>query len=324
MKSINNYILMTITSMSRQMNNLKVFKKGGILKSISLCILINTSLLLIIGINGCKDEPVINPPDQIEEGSWVTYSPYNWSHDGQPCNSTYCKVYSDGASNEMKRQAGEFADRKFSEVLHLFNFENNSDFQYPPGNNKIDVYINRFHEETIFAAWWGSIFITIRNSVMDTTRLNYLFRHELTHEFEFLIEGTVNLGTDVWFREGIAIYIGSDGGWNYINNIDSLNSWMTRNSSFPNQGNPITIHQWENFPEGSDITGYYTVFDIVMKYLLDPNGLGKSLQNVLDLLYDVRNGTTFSTAFQNNFGISLVEFENDIFNRLESYLSGNK
>ena len=139
MISINNYILMMITSMSRQMNNLKVFKKGGILKSISLCILINTSLLLILGINGCKDELVVSPPDQIREGSWVRYSPYNWSHDGHPYSSVYCTVYSDGASSEMKRQAGEFADRKFSEVLQSFNFENYNDFLYPPGNNKIDV-----------------------------------------------------------------------------------------------------------------------------------------------------------------------------------------
>lgn len=282
-----------------------------------------TSLFLLIGINCCSDNPVVNPPDEIEEGSWVTYSPYNWSHDGQPYSSVYFTVYSDGASNEMKRQVGEFADRKFPEILQSFNFQNYYDFLYPPGNNKIDVYINKFHERSIFAAWWGSIFITIRNSVMDTTRLNYLFRHELTHEFEFLIEGTVNLGTDVWFREGIATYIGSDGGWDYIINVDSLNSWITRNSSFPNQGNPITIHQWENFPEGSDITAYYTVFDLVMKYLLDTNGVGKSLQNVLDLFYDVRNGTPFSTAFENNFGINLIEFESDIFNRLESYLSGN-
>ncbi|MFC2103202.1 hypothetical protein ACFLSS_02115 [Bacteroidota bacterium] len=294
------------------------------MKLTSFYILILTSFILLKGLNGCKDEPVVNPPDQIEEGSWVRYSPYNWSHDGEPCISVFCKVYSDGASTEMKRHAGEFADRKFSEILQSFNFQNYSDFLYPLKNNKIDVYIIRFHEESIYAAFWGSILITVRNSVMDTTRLNYLFRHELTHAFEYLIEGTVNLGTDVWFREGIAIYVGSEGGWNYISNTDSLNSWRVRNSSFPNKGNPITIHQWENFPEGSDITGYYTVFDVVMSYLLDSNGLGKSLQDVLNLFYDVRYGASFSSAFQNNFGISLSDYENEIYNRLESYLNGNK
>ena len=95
------------------------------------------------------------------------------------------------------------------------------------------------------------------------------------------------------------------------------------NSHFPNQGNPITIHSWEDFPEGSDITGYYTVFDIVMKYILDSNGLGKSIDDVLTLFYDIRNGISFTIAFQNNFGISLNEFEENIFDRLGNYLNDN-
>lgn len=277
----------------------------------------------MIGLSSCSGENAVNPTDEITEGSWVTYSPYDWTHDGNPYTSTYCIVYSDGVSSEMKILAGEFADRIFLEILDQFNFENNNDLMYPPGYNKIDVYINRHHQESMAAAYWGSIFITVRNSVLDTTRYRYLFKHELTHAFEFLIEGTVNLGTDVWFREGVAVNIGSNGGWNYLRNVDSLNSWRDRNSSFPNGGNPISIHQWEDFPEGSDITGYYTVFDLVIQYLLDSNGFGKSLQNILDLFYQIRNGTPFLTAFQNNFEISLVDFENDIFNRLESYLGNS-
>lgn len=271
---------------------------------------------------GCKKESKNIPttPGQIEEGSWVTYSPYKWSHDGFPYNSVYCTVYSDAASPEMKRNAGEFADRIFNKILDEFGFENYSDFRYPPSNEKIDVYINRNHEETLFAAFWGSIIITVRSSVMDTTRLYYLFKHELTHAFEYLIEGTPELGTDVWFREGLAVFIGSEGGWNHIANTDGLDDWISQNSSYPNNGNPITIHQWEDFPEGSDITGYYTVFDVVIKYILSSRGMGKSLQNVLILFYDVRNGTSFSTAFENNFGVSLLGFETTIFNRLRLFL----
>lgn len=293
------------------------------MRNILFFIIILISLFLIIGLSSCSENNTVGPNDEIEEGSWVTYSPYDWNHDGSPYTSIHCKVYSDGASTQIKRVAGQLADRKFLEILEQFNFENNNDFLYPPGNNEINVYINRNHQENICAAYWGTIFITVRSSVLDTNRYDYLFKHELTHTFEFLIEGTVNLGTDVWFREGTAVYIGSNGGWDYICNADSLNSWRTRNSSYPNKGNPISIHQWEDFPEGSDITGYYTLFNAVMIYILDSNGLGMSLQNILDLFYDLRNGTPFSTAFENNFGISLIEFENDIFNRLESYMRGN-
>jgi len=279
------------------------------------------SILPLILILGCKKEPTGLEPKQIEDGSWIIYSPYNWSHDGQQYSSEYFSVYSDGASIELKKKAGDFCDTKFVEILEMFSFNNHSDFLLPPENDKINLYINQNHDEGIAAAYWGTIIITIREDDFNTTRYDYLFKHELTHEFEFLIEGTVNLGTDVWFREGIAIYGG--GGIDYINNNADLNHWISMNSHFPNQGNPITIHSWEDFPEGSDITGYYTVFDIVMKYILDSNGLGKSIDDVLTLFYDIRNDVSFTIAFQNNFGISLNEFEENIFDRLGNYLNDN-
>ena len=135
-----------------------------------------------------------------------------------------------------------------------------------------------------------------------------------------MIEGTVNLGTDVWFREAIAIYCG--GGFNFINTVDDLEDWITANENFPGQGNPIMIHVWEDFPEGSDITGYYCeAFDISMKYLLDPKGLNKSLQDVIQVFYDVRDGVSFNPAFQNNFGLSLKVFEDEFYDRIKAYLT---
>jgi hypothetical protein len=272
-------------------------------------------------VSGCEKDSVQPVPVQIEEGSWTIYSPYDWSHDGYPYRSEYCMVYSDGASLALKRKAALFGDRKFVEIMELFDFTNESDFRLPPENEKINLYINQHQEPGIAAAYWGTIIITIRTADFDTSHYEYLFKHELTHEFEFMIEGTVNLGTDVWFREGIAIYGG--GGMDFIRNTNDLNSWISRNAQFPNRGNPITIHRWEDFPEDSDITGYYTVFDVVMKYILDTNGMGKSLDDVLSLFYDMRRGISFPSSFQSNFGISLVDFENQIFDSLMVYLSQN-
>jgi hypothetical protein len=275
---------------------------------------------LSLSFIGCQDDPASITPNQIEEGSWVTYSPYKWSHDGNPYSSVYCKVYSDGASYDMKRDVGAFADEKFLTILNIFDFQNMKDFRYPHGYNKIDVYINMYHEEGIAAAYWGSIFITIRSHNVNLSRYAYLFKHELTHAFEFLIEGTVSLGTDVWFREGIAIYCG--GGLNGITDIDDLENWIAQNANHPDQGNPIAIHAWEDFPPGANISGYYTnVFDLTMRYFLDSNGLGKSTQDVLSLFYDVRNGVPFPVAFQNRFSISLEQFEIDYYDLMRTYLS---
>lgn len=267
----------------------------------------------------CEGNDRVNNPADIEDGSWVIYSPYKWSHDGRPYRSVYCDVFSDGASAAMKEKAGKFADAMFLEILDLFDFTQVEDFRYPPGDEKINVYINRYHEESIAVAYWGTIIITIRASDFDTNRYAYLFKHELTHAFEFLIEGTVNLGTEDWFKEGIAVYGG--GGLNHINTVADLDEWIARNAHFPNQGNPISIKTWPDWPEGSDKSECYRVFDVVMKYLLDEKGLGKSIQDVLNLFYDIRNGGTFVPTFQQHFGISVATLEAEIFDRLRVYLN---
>ena len=284
---------------------------------------LNTLILFTVSISfvllNCREDPGIVTPAPVKEGSWITYSPYDWTHDGEPFESDYCIVYSDGANYFLKREAAAFADEKFELILNMFNFQDLHDFRFPPGYDKIDVYINMHHEESIAAAYWGSIFITMRSQHVDWDRYAYLFRHELTHAFEFLIEGTVNLGTDVWFREGIAIYCG--GQLNGITDIEDLERWIARNSNDPARGNPICIHRWSDFPAGADITGYYyNVFDLTMRYFLDPNGLGKSTQDVLNLFYDIRNGMQFPAALQNNFGLDLAQFETDYYDLMRAYL----
>lgn len=276
--------------------------------------------LLLLVFTKCEDQKEDQPVPETEEGSWVIYSPLKWTHDGYPITGTFCKVYSDGASYSLKQQCLEFSDRMFIDVLNQFSFDKYDDLQFPPENkSRINVYIDTDHGVNVAYAYWGTIFIAIKTPSLDTSRYDYLFKHELTHEFEFLIEGQCNLGTDVWFREAIAIYCG--GGFDYIQTVEDIENWIQENEDYPGKGNPIMIHVWDDFPEGADITGYYCkVFDITMKYLLDPVGLNKSIQDVLSLFYDVRNGSSFGDAFENNFGLSLEIFEEEYYDRITAYL----
>ncbi|MFC1544244.1 hypothetical protein ACFL4Y_03215 [Gemmatimonadota bacterium] len=278
-------------------------------------------MLVICVVVCCEGDGDVNDPTDTTPGSWVIYSPYKWSHDGRPYRSVYCDVFSDGASDEMKEKAGKFADSKFLQVLDFFGFTQVEDFRYPPGDEKVNVYINRHHEESMAAAYWGTIFITIRASDIDTSSYisNYLFRHELTHIFEFMIEGLVNLGTEDWFTEGIAVCAG--GGLNRVNSVADLENWMARHADYPNQGNPISIKTWTDWPDGLDMSGYYTVWEVVIEYLLDERGLARSLQDVLNVLYDLRNGGTFSPAFEEHFGLPVATLEAEVFDRLRTYLS---
>lgn len=295
--------------------------RGQRLRNISIA---SCRLILILAVTGMKTgctekDSDVQPIEPIITGSWIEYSPYKWEHDGKPYHSVYCTVFSDGASDEIKELAGKFTDSKFIEILQMFNFYNLDELIFPTDREKIDVYINRYHVENIAAAYWGSIFITVRTSVLDTAFYNYLFKHEITHVIEFLIEGTVNFAADMWFTEAIAVYVG--GGLNRINDVEDLDEWITRNAIYPNKGNPITIHRWEDYPEGSDKTGYYCVYEVIMEYLLDSNGLNKSLNDVLNVFYDLREGILFEESFENNFGISVELLEEEIFDRLREFLS---
>ena len=79
-------------------------------------------------------------------------------------------------------------------------------------------------------------------------------RHELTHEFEFLSEGRESLATEVWFKEGLAVYVGcaENTGWNTITDVSEFESWITENQNLPGQGNPIKIHQDADYPDRAD------------------------------------------------------------------------
>jgi hypothetical protein len=288
------------------------------------------TFFIILGLIGCQKDPTSIVPDQdptqnpdyIPEGAWVTCSPYKWTHDGEPYFGEYCIVYSDCCSYQFKQEVGLFADEQFVQILDLFNFDNMDDLLYPMDYEKVDVYINRYHPERLAAAWWGTIIITFSSENI-LSRHDYLFKHELTHVFQFLIEGHYNLSTPVWFTEAIAIY-GGGGMWG-IRDIEDLEQWIASNSNDPNQGNPIYIQVWDDFPPGADITGYYYyVFDLTMRYFLDPKGLGKSIGDVLQLFYDLRNGIEFPVAFQSNFDLDVETFKNEYYDRMRQYLGAGE
>lgn len=285
------------------------------------------TLLFVLVSLGCEDDPAAPSTPDTTTGSWVEYTPFKWSHDGRPYESTYLTVYSDAASDEMKRQVAQIAHERFNQIMALFDFDAVSDFIYPPGYSKLEIYINRNHSESINWAYWGGFIFTIRSSEIAGRWRNYTVytvRHELLHDFEFLIEGREVLGTDFWFKEGIATYVGclEETGWNTIDSLSELELWIAQNEAVPGAGNPIRIRRDTDFPPGADWHQYYRLFELVVRYMLDDTGLGRSYEDVLSLFYDVRDGESFPDSFESRFGITLGDLEAEVFDRLRAYLSG--
>ena len=277
-------------------------------------------LMALLFFKGCDEEKIAPSQKEPDQGSWLLYSQIDWTHDGAPLSGEYCKVYSDQASTQLKLQCLEFADKMFKEILSGFGVKDAGELILPMENDWINVYINVAHPENIAHAYWGTIFITVRTPELDTLFYEYLFKHELTHELEFLVEGKVNLLSEVWFREAIAIYSG--GGFKRIKTVEDLDNWILENENFPGQGNPVLIKEWSDFPDGASIDRYYWyAFDLAMRYMLDPAGLDRTCQDVLDLFFELREGSSFEIAFLNQFGgIELKRFEDEFYDRVRAYL----
>ena len=287
-------------------------------------------LLLVVNTGGCE-AGLASPPDSPEDpedntGSWAFHTPFDWTHDGRPFAGRHVTVFSDSAGEAMKRHLAEIADEKVDQVMALFDFDDLADLRYPPGSSTIDVYLNRNHPESVNWAYWAGFIITIRSPEITGHWLDYTVytvRHELTHEFEFLIEGRGGLGTDVWFREGLAVHVGclEYPEWQTIRSPGELDSWIDRNRDVPGGGNPAGIHQHADLPQGADLHQYYRLFELAVTYMLDESGMGRSYQDVLALFYDIRAGVPFPASFEDRFGISLGAFEAGFFEEARAYLS---
>ena len=286
-------------------------------------------MLLAAGSAGCDGHPIApaapgGPQDQ--PGSWVARTPFAWAHDGAPRPGQYVTVYSDAAPDALKERMVAMADQRFQEILTLFGVQGTAGFLFPPGSSGIDVYVNRHHSENINWAYWAGFIITIRPPDLSGLWYDYAVytvRHELTHVLEFLIEGRESLGTDMWFREGLAVHVGclEPTGWDRVRDLAELEAWIHENRDVPGEGNPIRIHESTDFPAGADWHQYYRIFELAVTYLLDERGLGGSYVDVLHLFQDARDGIAFPSAFQNRFGMTLADFEAQLFLRLRAYLT---
>ncbi|MEJ2218045.1 MAG: hypothetical protein P8099_15665 [Gemmatimonadota bacterium] len=288
----------------------KSFSRGAVLCALILC--------------GCHGDPAAPPPGT--SGLWARYTPFRWTHDGSPYRSAFFTVYSDAAPDAVKRQVGEIADTCWAQILKLFDVDDSTTFRYPPGASRLEIYINRNHEEGINWAYWGGFIITIRAAEITGHRHDYVVytvAHELTHDLEFLIEGREDLGTDVWFKEGIATFIGclESTAFRTIRSLSELDSWIAQNRDVPGGGNPIAIHQDSDYPPEADRNQYYRLFELALRYLLDEQGAGRSVQDVRDVFVDLSDGIPFPVSFRERFGMDVDDFEAGFFDHVRSYLS---
>jgi hypothetical protein len=265
----------------------------------------------------------------IGSGSWYVTG-FEWPHDGNPWESENFVIYSDGAGEDAKQALAQLAEETLSDIKIQFAIDNNDIFLFPMGQTKIDIYAYKNRYPSDWGGWgyYGGLLIFSldhpeRTSFGHTEPeiYNPTVKHELMHVVESLLKGSNDPTlVDVWLTEGLAEAVSGGTAGGSVTDLQKFNGLRNQYGSL----NPIAMHRYEDYP-GTDtgLIAYeylYPMFQLAVEYLVDANGYGGTINDVKNLLMDVRNGVPFPTAFQNRFGMSLSEYENQFFALMNGYL----
>ena len=121
---------------------------------------------------------------------------------------------------------------------------------------------------------------------------------------------------ETWLIEGLAEYV-SGGASPPITSHDDVDSWRVADE----HTNPISVHRWIDYPVPHErVAEYYPMFGLAVKYLLDPQGHGKTLMDMKAFLLDLSAGHYFCTeVFENHFGMTIEHYENHFFELMADY-----
>jgi len=277
---------------------------------------------------------VLNRSGLTFQGPW-TVTGYRFGHDGLPYLGESFMIYSDFSAQDERQYLAETLEGHFREMKTSLGVLGNGELEgWIPGT-RIDVLSLRAQADTVL--WMGNSFRygfivhspdSRRYSQAGYTRAIYdqLLRHELMHVVEYYLTGiqATNEATEKWFQEGAAMVMGGEPP-GQLRSLGALNQWRQEMSAYAGQGNPVLIKTWQDYPaeiqaDASALNGYYLAFELAVRYLLDPEGLGKTWADVRALYLAIREGTPFSSAFEARMGLSPESYASAFWTRMDEYL----
>lgn len=286
------------------------------------------ALLLPTACGGSVQEPA-DEGGIIYEGSWRRGWP-NLGHDGNPYESNRFIVFSEAASLQARQQVAAVAEASLDAIMEKMDIDA-SDFTFLPSYEKPKIHILADYDQQAQSglAYRDGVIVRAPDSpryrAVGYTPESYrsLLQHEVFHVVEFLLIGdpTYQQANDVWLREGFASYAADI---HHVQTVEELDAWRERMQNVPGGGNPIGIHVWSNFPQSviasNSTIDYYRYFELAVRYLQDPIGLSRTVEDHKALFEDLGNGVPFGTAFQRHYGLQLNVFQAEYWDRIRAYL----
>ena len=218
-------------------------------------------------------------------------------------------------SDLLKRlHISEYAEDALSELRALFNVSSfNFNGKIHIGHHKDDGrgFVTTQPHFSMFVGMPENGFYTLPAGEWNGNREG--IKHELMHlvELSYMLPSPSEFTSHRWFWEGIAVLVSN--GERYTT-LAELVDWQNNNG-----GNPISIQEQPNGTSSSD-GAYYPMFGLSVAYLVDPNGLGKSYDNIINMYEAIKLGATFETAFYSEFDMTVQAYESNYFTIMENYL----
>lgn len=269
------------------------------------------------------------------DGSWMAAG-FDFGHDGHPYESDNFIVYSGFSSQEERTYVADVLEGRFVDLKTRLGIASHDEFEYPAGDELIDVLTLRYQGTDAF--WTGQSYRyglivhapdSPRYAEEGYTRYLYtqLLTHELMHVIEYLLVGTEGEYYDVekWFHEGIAVYVAGPPP-NQVRYTSEVEGWQLEMGGLQGGGNPVSVETWADFPaeivdDAAEVGRYYLYFELAFRYLVDPEGHGKTLSDVKSMYLDIRQGLSFEDAFESRMGMSVEYYETNFFDLIVEYLS---
>lgn len=307
----------------------------------ALALVLCTALAFMAGCAGDEDDMSIEPdpnpgPTLNMSGSWNPSGTFGgpWGHDDNPLVTDHFMVFSGYASTEARQRVADLAEESLAEIFATFPISEAS-FDFLPNWEPEKIHIlalaqQNFKRNSGYAYRDGLVVISDEHENyglfgFDETIHKRLLKHETYHVVEFLLIGDPQFqqGSDVWMREGMAHYV-SRPRPTEITTRQQVEEWRAAHTEIENGGNPIAVHVWSDFPQeildAGQTFSYYNMFELAVRYLVDPEGHGASMQDIVRMYNSMGNRQSFEAALEQHLGLDLQDFEDNFYQIILAYL----
>ena len=279
--------------------------------------------------NICGQEPCYEGPF---EAPWISaydtglefWAPtgVRLNNDNKVLETENLLIYSDASEDWAKIEMGRTGESALALIMGLFQVTP-QEIGIVDLYSKIEVYsmrrLNSIGTRADINGYINWAYDTYNTAIEESWILETA-EHECTHTVQFRLGGTYSV-VWCWFTEGLAEAV-SDGGV-----FPPIRCWQEV-VVFQNQVgsvNPITIRFIEDIPDYETIPAqrsaeYYPMFGLAVRYLVDPEGLGKTYIDVKAMFVDIRAGMNFAEAFEIHMGMSLEYYEEHFYALMQAYL----